>query len=278
MTTTGRAVPIGARSALSIAFATMVGIAAFGWPFLAAPQSTIVAHAGDAPLAFAVLIPAVLVVVLAQFADGAMDAKSIAMLGVLSAVIAALRPLGGGVAGIEPIWAVLILGAFAFGPGFGFVLGAVSLFASALVTAGIGPWLPFQMLAAAWIGLAAGALAYLPFMRRWKHVHPWREVIVLAIFATGAALAYGLLMNLWFWPFTVDLAPGISFTASATVAENVLAWLRFTVVTSLGFDVPRALLSAGLILVAGRPILVALRRASRRAAFQAPVVFESAAR
>ncbi|HEV8024556.1 MAG TPA: ECF transporter S component [Candidatus Nanopelagicales bacterium] len=278
MTTTGRAVPIGARSALSIAFATMVGIAAFGWPFLAAPQSTIVAHASDAPLAFAVLIPAVLVVVLAQFADGAMDAKSIAMLGVLSAVIAALRPLGGGVAGIEPIWAVIILGAFAFGPGFGFVLGAVSLFASALVTAGVGPWLPFQMLAAAWIGLAAGALAYLPFMRRWKHVHPWREVIALAIFATGAALAYGLLMNLWFWPFTVDLAPGISFTASATVAENMLAWLRFTVVTSLGFDVPRALLSAGLILVAGRPILVALRRASRRAAFQAPVVFESAAR
>jgi len=240
---------------------------------LASPESTVVAHATDAPLAFAVLVPAVLIVVLAQFSDGAMDAKSIALLGVLTAVIAALRPLGGGVAGIEPIWAVIIVGAFALGPGFGFVLGAVSLFASALVTGGIGPWLPFQMLAAAWIGLAAGLLAYLPYIRSWKASHPWREIIVLAAFAGVAALAYGLLMNLWFWPFTADLAPGISFGPGDPVLDNLLAWLRFTVVTSLGFDIPRAVLAMALIALAGRPILLALRRASRRAAFEAPVVF-----
>ena len=277
MTKTARALPIGARSAMAIGFATVVGIVAFGWPFLAAPQSSIVAHANDAPLAFAVLVPAVLAVVLAQFADGAMDAKSIAMLGVLTAVVAALRPLGGGVAGIEPIWAIIILGAFALGPGFGFVLGAVSLFASALVTGGVGPWLPFQMLAAAWIGLAAGSLAYLPFLRRTRGEHPWREVMVLAGFAIVAAVAYGLVMNLWFWPFTLDLAPGISFTPGAPVMENIVAWLRFTLVTSLGFDIPRAVLSAGLILVAGRPILLALRRASRRAAFEEPIIFEGRA-
>lgn len=275
---TARAVPIGARSAVAIGFATVIGIVAFGWPFLAAPSSAVVAHASDAPLAFALVVPAVLLVVLAQFSDGAMDAKSVAMLGVLSAVITALRPLGGGVAGIEPIWAILILGGFALGPGFGFVLGAVSLFSSALITGGIGPWLPFQMLAAAWIGLAAGVLGVWAARRGWAASHPWREVALLAGFAALAALAYGLIMNLWFWPFTVDLAEQISYVPGAPVTQNFLSWLRFSVVTSLGFDIPRAVLAAGLVLVAGRPILIALRRASRKAAFDTPVAFETAAR
>jgi len=271
---TARAVPIGVRSAIAIGFTTAIGIVAFGWPFLAAPESSVLAHSSDAPIAFALLVPAVLVVVLAQFADGAMDAKSVAMLGVLTAVVAALRPLGAGVAGIEPIWAIIILGAYALGPGFGFVLGAVSLFASALITGGIGPWLPFQMLAAAWIGLAAGLLATTLIARRWRERHPWREVSALAAFAFFAAIAYGLLMNLWFWPFTIDLAPGIAFVPGEPVTENMLSWLRFSLVTSLGFDIPRAILATALIAVAGRPILVALRRASRRAAFEAPIAFE----
>ncbi|MGA0209353.1 MAG: ECF transporter S component [Candidatus Nanopelagicales bacterium] len=273
---TPRALPMGMRSILAIAFASAVGIVAFGWPFLAAPGSTLVAHADDAPLIFAVLLPIILLVVLAQFADGAMDAKSVALLGVLAAVIAALRPLGAGVAGIEPIWAILILGGFALGPGFGFVLGAVSLLASALVTGGVGPWLPFQMFAAAWIGLGAGLLASMPIVRRSTAGHPWREVLIVAGYAMVAAIGYGFALNLWFWPFTVDLAPQIAFTAGAPVVENLLAWLRFTLITSLGFDVPRALLAAGLIVIAGRGILIALRRASRKAAFDAPISFDRA--
>jgi len=55
--------------------------------------------------------------------------------------------------------------------------------------------------------------------------------------------------------------------------ENVAAWLRFSVVTSLGFDIPRALLAAGLIMIAGRGVLISLRRASRRAAFDHVVGF-----
>ena len=272
---TPRAIPMGRRSIFAIALASALGVVAFCWPFLAAPESTLVAHADDAPLLFAIFLPIVLVVVLAQFADGAMDAKSVALLGVLAAVIAALRPLGAGVAGIEPIWAVLILGGFALGPGFGFVLGAVSLLASALVTGGIGPWLPFQMFAAAWIGLGAGLVAQIPAVRRLAFVHPWREVVVIAGYAAFAAIAYGFALNLWFWPFTVDLAPQIAFSPGAPIADNLVAWLRFSAITSLGFDIPRALLAAGLVLVAGRGILVALRRASRRAAFDVPVSFES---
>ena len=121
-------------------------------------ERTAVAHAADAPLLFALVVPLLLLILFAQLGDGSIDAKGIAMLGVLAAVIAALRPLGGGTAGLEPIWAILVLGGYALGPGFGFCLGAVSLFASALLTGGVGPWLPFQMLGAAWVGLGAGFL------------------------------------------------------------------------------------------------------------------------
>ena len=66
--------------------------------------------------------------------------------GVLSAVNAVLRALSPGLAGVELTFFLLILAGRVYGPGFGFVLGCTSLFASALLTAGVGPWLPFQML------------------------------------------------------------------------------------------------------------------------------------
>ena len=93
------------------------------------------------------------------------------------------------------------------------------------------------------------------------------------------SLAYGLLLNLWFWPtLTVSgtLPESISFIPGAGFATNIAHWLRFSVATSLGFDIPRAALTVILILVAGRPILNALRRASRRAAFDVPVEFTPA--
>jgi energy-coupling factor transport system substrate-specific component len=253
------AVSLGPASKAAIALASAIGLVSFLWPLIAAPDSAAVAHATDAPLLFAVVVPVLLIVVLAQVSEGGMDAKAIAMLGVLSAVIAALRPLGGGTAGLEPIWVVLILGARALGPGFGFALGAISLFASALVTGGVGPWLPFQMLAAAWVGLGAGLLP-----QRWTGK---RELAMLSAYAAVACVGYGFVMNLWFWPFLGSLPEQLAFTAGASMPENLLAWIRFCLVTSLGYDIPRAVLTIILIWVAGRPILLALRRMARKAAF-----------
>ena len=108
------------------------------------------------PIVFALVLPLLLAVVLAQLSEGGMDAKAVAMLGVLSAIGAALRPLGAGTAGVETVFFLLVLGGRVFGAGFGFVLGATTLFASALLTGGVGPWLPFQMLGAAWVGWAPG--------------------------------------------------------------------------------------------------------------------------
>jgi energy-coupling factor transport system substrate-specific component len=264
------AVRVGRRSALAMVVASAVGVVAFGWPLLAGSESMLVAHAADAPWLFAALLPLVLVVVLAEVSDGGLDAKGIALLGVLSAAAAALRPFGSGHAGFEPMWVVLVLGGRALGPGFGFCLGAIGMFASALLTGGVGPWLPFQMLGAAWVGLGAGLL---------PRATGRRELALLASYAAVAAVAYGFLLNLWFWPFlTTDAGfpPGLSYIPGADVAVNLQHWILFSLTTSLGFDIPRAALAVTLVLVAGRPVLTALRRASRRAAFEVPVRFEDA--
>lgn len=264
------AVHMGTRSWAAVILATAVGVMAFGWPFLAEPGSTAVAHSADAPWIFAAVVPLVLLVVLAQVADGGMDAKAIAILGVLSAVVCILRPLGAGTAGLEPIWFIIILGGRALGPGFGFALGSLSLAASALITGGVGPWLPFQMIAAAWVGLGAGLL---PALRGRA------EIGMLAAYGLVASMAYGLVMNLWFWPFLGGLeataySPAILFDPGAPVSDNLARWLAFSLVTSLGWDVPRGVLTAVLIVIAGRPVLTALERASRRANFAPAVTFE----
>ncbi|TVR29976.1 MAG: ECF transporter S component, partial [Nitriliruptor sp.] len=265
MTTIDDARPIRfrPRSILALVLVSAIGVVAFGWPLLASPTSGL-AHATDAPLLFALLLPLLLAVVLTELADGGMDAKTVAMLGVLTAVGAALRPLGTGVAGLEPVFFLLILAGRAYGPGFGFVLGATTLFASALTTAGVGPWLPFQMLGAAWVGAGAGLLP--PARGR-------SELAILAVYGAVAGLFYGLALNLSFWPFTLGGETAISFIAGDPVLDNLRRFLSFSVLTSLGFDIPRAALTATLVVVTGTPILRALRRAGRRAAFTAPVDF-----
>ncbi len=81
-------------------------------------------------------------------------------------------------------------------------------------------------------------------------------------------------MNLWFWPFGAGVgASSLSFDPSGTLLDNLRHYAAFYVTTSLGFDVPRAIGNGILLLVAGRPVLAALRRAARRAAFEAPVEF-----
>ncbi len=260
------AVRLRPRSTAVVALVSVLGAAAFGWPLLVDP-GTGLAHSSDAPLVFGGLLVLLLAVVLAEVAEGGLDVKAVAMLGVLSAVGAALRPLGAGTAGLETVFFLLVLAGRVFGAGFGFVLGATTLAASALVTGGVGPWLPFQMLGAAWVGLGAGLL---PAARGRA------ELALLAAYGAVSGLAYGLAMNLSFWPFSVGTGTQLSFVAGAPVLENLHRFVLFSLATSLGWDLGRALTNVLLVLLAGRAVLGALRRAARRAAFSAPVTFEPA--
>ncbi|MBC7638847.1 MAG: ECF transporter S component [Rhodoferax sp.] len=260
------AVRLRPRSTAVVALVSVLGVAAFGWPLLVDP-GTGLAHSSDAPLVFGGLLVLLLAVVLAEVAEGGLDVKAVAMLGVLSAVGAALRPLGAGTAGLETVFFLLVLAGRVFGAGFGFVLGATTLAASALVTGGVGPWLPFQMLGAAWVGLGAGLL---PAARGRA------ELALLAAYGAVSGLAYGLAMNMSFWPFSVGPGTQLSFVAGAPVLENLHRFVLFSLATSLGWDLGRALTNVLLVLLAGRAVLGALRRAARRAAFSAPVTFEPA--
>ena len=262
----GGVVPLRRRVTVLLVAASALGVVAFGWPLFASPSSAVdLAHSGDAPWIFVLLIPLLLCVVLAELAEGSLDAKAIALLGVLAACGAALRLPSGGVAGFEPVFFLLVPAGRVLGRGFGFVLGALTLFVSALLTGGVGPWLPFQMFGAAWIGFFAGCL---PSLRGRA------EVVMLAAYGAVSALAYGLLLNLWFWPFATGSNTNISFLPGAGLTENLGRFWAFHLTTSLGFDLPRAIFTAVFLLVAGRPLLGALRRVSRRAAFGAVVMFD----
>jgi energy-coupling factor transport system substrate-specific component len=245
------------RSTITLALASFAGAIAFGWPLLRVPGEGI-GHGTDAPLVFVILLPILVVVVLAEIAGGGIDSKALAMLGVLTALGAAVRPLGAGTAGIETSFFLLVVAGRVFGPGFGFVLGSTTLFVSALLTGGVGPWLPFQMLAASWVGLGAGLL---PPMRGRQ------EIVLLAVYGAIAALLFGLLMNLWFWPFVLGEATAISYLPGASVFENLHRLLLYTLATSMGWDIMRAITNVVLIVALGPAVLAVLRRTARRAAF-----------
>ncbi|HSO63884.1 MAG TPA: hypothetical protein VLQ78_02180, partial [Ornithinibacter sp.] len=78
-----------------------------------------------------------------------------------------------------------------------------------------------------------------------------------------------------FWPFATGMSGELSFVAGAPVLENLHRFLVFTLATSLGWDIGRAVTTAVLVVLTGRAVLGALRRAARRAAFEEPVAFEA---
>ena len=183
------------------ALSAVIGVAAFAYPFvlpqIAGRQAD--AHAADAPLLTVILLAAGLAVLLLEVQGQAVSAKVVAALGVLVAVTAVLRfievffPVPGG---FSPIFAPIILAGYVFGARFGFLLGTMSLLVSALVTGAIGPWLPYQMFTAGWVGLTAGWLPH-PRNERW-------QIALLAAFGILWGLLFGAIMNLYFWPFVSD--------------------------------------------------------------------------
>lgn len=256
------AIRLRSRSVIAATLATLIGFASFLWPFWISPGRLGITY--TPPVMFGLLLVLVLAVVFAEIADGGIDAKALAMLGVLSAINAGLRPLGAGTAGIETVFFLLVLAGRVFGPGFGFALGCTSLFASAVITGGVGPWLPYQMFGGAWIGLAAGLL---------PRCRGKAEIAMLAAFGAVAGYFYGFMLNMQFWPFSVDPGSSISYQPGASFTEQWHRYLVFDATTSLGWDTGRAITDVIAIVLFGPACLATFRRAARRANFEAPVEF-----
>ncbi|CAB4330401.1 MAG: ECF transporter S component [Actinobacteria bacterium] len=244
-----------------LTLASVISAAGFLWPFFYNGQSL-----PRTQLFFWAALTLAFFLVVVQISNSALDAKSVALLGVLSALIAAVRPLGAGAVGIEPMWFILILSARVFGPSFGFILGLTSMFVSALLTGGLGPWLGYQVFAAAWIGMAAG---FIPG----KKLRGTKEIAILIIFGAIASEVFGILMDLQFWPWALGSDTRLSYVAHGAVTENLHRFIIFHFATSMAWDIPRAIFTALLLAFSGRSVLSALRRTHTRAAFMAPIEF-----
>jgi energy-coupling factor transport system substrate-specific component len=250
-----------AQSKISLFLVSLFAFAGFTWPFFAPTQS--IAH--FAQYFFWAAIPAAAFLLIAQLSDSGLDAKSVALLGTMAALLAALRPLGAGAVGIEPMWFLLILAARVFGSAFGFLLGFLGMLTSAVLTGGFGPWLAYQLFAAALIGLFAGAL--------FKKLRGHLEVLVLVFTAISSSLLFGLLMDLQFWPWALGADTQLSYQAGASLSDNLHRFIAFHFVSSMAWDIPRAVLTTALILITGPAVLSALRRTQVKASFLTPVQF-----
>jgi energy-coupling factor transport system substrate-specific component len=246
------------RPVLVYVLGVVVGAAAFLYPFwipsTALPNA---AHAGDAPLVAAVVGALVVATITLEVRRGTMTGATVAILGVLAAIAGLLRLLGlpGGGNGI---YFMIVLGGAAFGPRFGLLLGMCAMAVSAVVTGGIGPWLPFQMLTLAWLGGLAGVVG-LATVR----LAPRVEVLVLAAYGWCWGFVYGAIMNLWFWPFVRD-GGALSWSPGMSVTQTLDHYWSFYVATSLAWDAASALTNVVLILATGLVILRTLRRFAHR--------------
>ena len=261
---TGRIFAFRGASRLVLLLTSVVSGLGFIWPFFVTQRQ------GHPQWLFLIAAPCALLLLSISVSNQELDSKSIALLAVLSALIAALRPMGTGAVGIEPMWFVLIMAARVFGPSFGFLLGALSMFISALITAGLGPWLAYQSFAAGWIGLG---VVLIP-----KRLKGWPEILSLATYGILAAEFFGIAMDLQFWPWALGADSQLSYRAGAPFASNLAHFITYHFLSSMAWDIPRAIFTASLIVVTGKPVLHTLRRAYTKAAFLTPIEFIERAR
>ncbi len=241
------------RTSFMLLPVSILGLFSFTWPLFLPDLDNSFLHGDNAKYVAALLLPVALLLFLIEINHGALDARAVALLGVFSAIISALRLVGAGAIGIEPIWFFLILVGRVFGPSFGFTLGVISIFISGLISGGIGPWLAFQMLAGAWVAMFAGLLP--------KRITGKMEIFLLTLYAVIATQVFGILMNLQLWPWLLGTDTQLSFVAGDSVLANLHRFFIFHVATSLAWDIPRAVFTVILIITTATPILVTLKRA-----------------
>jgi len=264
-----RARTIAWLSSLTLGAACVLGVVSFAFPFLSPPDGAeqggmtlgAMSHATDAPLLLILMIVLCLGAILSNLQGKAMNSKTVAVLGILTAINAALRAIPGP-AGFAAVFMLPVLCGYTYGASFGFLLGALSLLVSALLGAGVGPWLPFQMFATGWVGMSS---AWLPKMRRW----PRGEVVLLAIWGVVWGLLFGAIMNIWFWPYVYQPHDsGIYWQPGTAFLESLRRYVLFYATTSLWWDLGRAGGNFALLILFGSPLLRLLRRFGRRLQFE----------
>ncbi|MFN2163236.1 MAG: ECF transporter S component [Candidatus Promineifilaceae bacterium] len=246
------------------AVSILIGIAVFLFPIIvpaALPAAdTLGGEFQQTQALTMVLLTLTIAVLLLEVQGQATSAKMVAALGMLIAATSILRFLEvaiPGPGGFSPIFVPIIIAGYVFGARFGFMMGALTMFVSALLTGGVGPWLPYQMFAAGWVGLTAGLLPQVN--------NQTLLLIMLATFAFIWGILYGLIMNLYYWPFlSGSLELGVAQGIGATIKNYGVFYLT----TSFVWDMTRATGNLVLMLALGLPAVRALERFRDRFQFQ----------
>lgn len=244
---------------VGITLTSLISLIAFTWP-LYLPKSVVGVELTQRHYwVFFLVVPISLFLLALEINRGKVEMRALALLAVLAALAAALRQIGAGAVGIEPMWFLVILAARVFGATFGFALGAIAMGLSAILTGGIGPWLPFQIMAASWIGLLAGSLP--------TRIRGRGEIVMLMVVALISGMTFGFLMDLQMWPWLLGGQTQLSFVPGAAIQENLSRFITFHFLTAMAWDIPRSILTATLIAITGAPILNALRRTERKVVY-----------
>jgi len=246
----------------------LIGLFAMIYPFIepffgdiARGETAVTEPFYSQPLLSGLILGICMIILLIELQGRNSDAKVVASLGVLVAMASVLRFLETAVpgpGGFSPIFVPIILAGYVFGARYGFLMGAITLLTSALITAGIGPWLPYQMLVAGWIGMSAGWLPHPDSSRA--------QIGMLILFGLIWGLLYGLFLNLFLWPFVTG--PALESSGSLNLNEILVRYGAFYLSTSFAWDLVRGFGNAVLILAIGLPAVRIMVRFRDRISFR----------
>jgi energy-coupling factor transport system substrate-specific component len=233
----------------ALAVVSLLGVALFVWPFtgLSLPTES---------STMALTLAGLLALALVGIGSHQLDNRRLALLAVIAALDSGLRlALVTGIAGFTPIFFLLLCAGYVYGPSFGFLAGAMALLTSAFVTGGVGPWLPYEMFAAGWVGAAAGLIGGN------RQGLPGRAaIVVLAAAGFLMGYGYGAATDVYDWSVFYRGVPGLGWSSGMSGAEALSHFARFYVATSLAWDTFRAVGNAAMVLLLGPPVLAAMAR------------------
>jgi energy-coupling factor transport system substrate-specific component len=241
---------------MRLALISLPGLALFLWPFFAGTPA-------EAP-ALALAIGCGLVLALVEIGTRRLDSRGLALLAAIAAIDAGLRlAVVIGIGGFSPVFFLILCAGFVFGPSYGFLCGAFALLVSALATGGVGPWLPYQMFAAGWVGAVAGVVG------RWRSPRfGWRDAALLGLAGALTGFAFGALTDIQVWVGAYRGAGELGWEPGMPTLMSLAHFGRFYVVTSLLYDSFRAAGNVLMVLLLAAPVVAALGRVRARFSFE----------
>jgi energy-coupling factor transport system substrate-specific component len=245
------------KRALPVGLVSLAGLALFCWPFAGSglPANT---------PAWALAIGSVAALLLVEAGTRELDSRAVALLAAIAAIDTALRlAVIEGIGGFNPIYFLVLCAGYVFGTSFGFLAGALSILVSAIAGGGVGPWVPYQVFAVGWVGVAAGLAGH------WRAPTPgWRDVITLAAVGTLMGWLFGALMDMTDWVPVYRGNPTLGWEPGMDPVTALIHFGRYYLLTSLAYDTFRAVGNAAMVLALGVPVLAALMRLKARLTFQ----------